>query len=58
MLARVSVVNEYGVVLLDKYIKPWKKVVDYRTKYSGIREADLKHGKCLKNVMFLYTLIT
>ncbi|XP_037778548.1 RNA exonuclease 4-like [Penaeus monodon] len=45
MLARVSVVNEYGVVLLDKYIKPWKKVVDYRTKYSGIREADLKHGE-------------
>ncbi|XP_047488842.1 RNA exonuclease 4-like isoform X2 [Penaeus chinensis] len=45
MLARVSVVNEYGIVLLDKYIKPWKKVVDYRTKYSGIREADLKYGE-------------
>ncbi|XP_063584987.1 RNA exonuclease 4-like isoform X2 [Penaeus indicus] len=50
MLARVSVVNEYGVVLLDKYIKPWKKVVDYRTKYSGIREADLKYGEDFSHV--------
>ncbi|XP_042864271.1 uncharacterized protein LOC122248368 isoform X2 [Penaeus japonicus] len=45
MLARVSVVNEYGEVLLDKYVKPWRKVVDYRTKYSGIREADIKDGE-------------
>ncbi|XP_069998202.1 uncharacterized protein [Penaeus vannamei] len=50
MLARVSVVNEYGVVLLDKYVKPSQKVVDYRTQYSGIREADLKHGEDFSHV--------
>lgn len=41
MLARVSIVNENGDILLDKYVKPTQTVIDYRTKYSGITPIDL-----------------
>ena len=44
-LGRVSVVNYYGYVLYDRFVKPQSKVTDYRTKYSGIRESDLKGDK-------------
>jgi RNA exonuclease 4 len=40
-LARVCVVNNFGNVLLDTYVKPKEKIVDYRTKYSGIRPEHL-----------------
>jgi RNA exonuclease 4 len=40
-VARVSIVNYFGHVLLDAYIKPTQRVVDFRTKYSGIRPADI-----------------
>ncbi|CAL8084886.1 unnamed protein product [Orchesella dallaii] len=43
-LARVSIVNEYGYCLYDKFVKPKLKVTDFRTKYSGIREADLRNA--------------
>ena len=29
-------------MLYDRFVKPQSKVIDYRTKYSGIRESDLK----------------
>jgi len=32
-------------VLYDRFVKPQSKVTDYRTKYSGIRESDLKGDK-------------
>ena len=35
MLARVSIVNSFGHVLYDKYVKPLEKVIDYRTFVSG-----------------------
>ena len=37
-LARVSVVNYYGHILLDSLVKPPRgtRITDYRTKYSGI----------------------
>lgn len=35
-LARVSLVNFYGVVLLDEYVKPKEKVTDWRTWVSGV----------------------
>ncbi|KAI9472213.1 MAG: hypothetical protein EXX96DRAFT_455889, partial [Benjaminiella poitrasii] len=35
-LARVSIVNYNGAVVLDCYVKPQEKVTDYRTKVSGI----------------------
>ena len=41
VLARVSVVNYFGQVLLDVFVKPTERVTDWRTKYSGIRPADV-----------------
>lgn len=44
VLARVSVVNYYGYVLLDAIVRPRERVVDYRTEFSGIRPSDMVHG--------------
>jgi len=44
MLARVSVVNQYGCCIYDKFVKPTETVTDYRTRVSGVRRADLLHG--------------
>jgi RNA exonuclease 4 len=41
VLARVSLVNFYGNVLLDEYVTPTARVTDWRTKYSGIRPSDV-----------------
>lgn len=41
VLARVSLVNFYGNVLLDAYVTPTARVTDWRTKYSGIRPSDV-----------------
>lgn len=41
ILARVSIVNQHGKVLYDKFVKPTEEVVDYRTAVSGIRPRDL-----------------
>ncbi|EPS93894.1 hypothetical protein FOMPIDRAFT_1170159 [Fomitopsis schrenkii] len=40
-LARVSVVNYYGHVLLDVFVRQRERVVDYRTQWSGIRPKDM-----------------
>ncbi|OBS72838.1 hypothetical protein A6R68_12587 [Neotoma lepida] len=35
-LARCSIVNLYGTILYDKYIRPEGEITDYRTRVSGI----------------------
>lgn len=45
MLARVSIVNRVGEVLLDKHVKPRREVTDYRTSVSGIRPHDIANGE-------------
>ncbi|KAJ2699939.1 3'-5' exonuclease [Coemansia sp. IMI 209128] len=50
MLARVSIVNYYGHVILDTYVQPLEPVTDYRTWVSGIRKADLARGRPFKEV--------
>ncbi|XP_055609697.1 RNA exonuclease 4 [Uranotaenia lowii] len=45
MVARVSIVNERGEVLLDSYVKPQKTVIDYRTTISGIRPELMESGQ-------------
>lgn len=40
-LARCSIVSYDGDVIYDQFIKPSAKVTDYRTRWSGIRRADL-----------------
>lgn len=44
-LARVSLVNFHGNVILDEFVKPTAKVTDYRTFVSGIRPRDLVHAR-------------
>ena len=41
-LARTCVIDECGAVIYDKYCRPKEKVVDFRTKWSGIVPRDLK----------------
>ncbi|ORY90376.1 ribonuclease H-like domain-containing protein [Syncephalastrum racemosum] len=43
-LARVSLVNYFGAVLLDVFVKPQRPITDYRTEVSGIRPKDLKNA--------------
>lgn len=50
MLARVSIVNERGEVVLDSYVKPQKDVIDYRTKISGIRPELMDSGQDFSSV--------
>ena len=51
ILARVSIVNQFGHCVYDKYVLPTENVTDYRTKVSGIRPDDLrKHGQDSKVV--------
>ncbi|KAH9856047.1 ribonuclease H-like domain-containing protein [Lenzites betulinus] len=45
VLARVSLVNFHGAVLLDLFVRPRERVVDYRTQFSGIRPSDIVHAK-------------
>ena len=49
MLARVSVVNQHGEMVYDKFVKPMEKVVDYRTHVSGVRREDMENGLILLN---------
>ncbi|XP_034050317.1 RNA exonuclease 4 [Thalassophryne amazonica] len=50
ILARVSIVNQFGKCVYDKYVKPTEKVTDYRTAVSGIRPEDIEHGEDVKMV--------
>lgn len=46
-LARISLVNWYGAVQLDVFVRQRERVVDYRTQWSGIREKDMIQGEYL-----------
>jgi len=46
-LARVSIVNWEGDVIIDRYVKVEEEVTDYRTFVSGITEADLQSDDAL-----------
>ena len=41
ILARVAVVDEHGVCLLDTHVRPTERITDFRTRWSGIRARDL-----------------
>ncbi|EJF64761.1 ribonuclease H-like protein [Dichomitus squalens] len=49
-LARVSLVNYYGFVLLDAFVQQRERVVDYRTEFSGIRPSDMVHARPFEDV--------
>lgn len=42
--ARVSLVNQYGKCVYDKFVKPTEPVTDYRTAVSGVQPEHLKQG--------------
>ncbi|KAG7091415.1 hypothetical protein E1B28_010451 [Marasmius oreades] len=44
-LARVTIVNYYGAIQLDEFVRQRERVVDYRTQYSGVRESDMVKAK-------------
>jgi RNA exonuclease 4 len=44
-LGRVSIVNWHGAVLLDTFVRPKERVVDYRTWVSGVSAEDLADGE-------------
>ncbi|TKY49142.1 RNA exonuclease 4 [Spatholobus suberectus] len=41
-LGRVTLVNKWGNVIYDEFVRPIERVVDFRTKISGIRPRDLR----------------
>lgn len=57
-LARVSIVNYYGHVLLDTFVKPKERVSDWRTWVSGVSPQDMKHAirleECQKKVAEIF----
>ncbi|GAV64026.1 RNase_T domain-containing protein [Cephalotus follicularis] len=44
-LGRVSLVNKWGNVVYDEFVRPVERVVDFRTHISGIRLRDLRKAK-------------
>ncbi len=46
-LARCSIVDYYGKTLFDHFVRPPAMVTDFRTKYSGVRKADLRLGHAI-----------
>lgn len=48
-MARVSLVNQFGKCIYDKFVKPTERVTDYRTSVSGIRPVDIKDGETTKS---------
>lgn len=41
-LARLTVIDERGHVVLDAHVKPHGAVVDLNTRFSGVKEDDLR----------------
>jgi len=50
ILARISLVNQFGNCVYDKFVKPTEEVVDYRTWVSGVRPSDLENAEDFKTV--------
>ncbi|KAI8143492.1 ribonuclease H-like domain-containing protein [Fennellomyces sp. T-0311] len=47
-LARVSLVNFHGAVLLDTFVKPLDRITDYRTFVSGVEPKHMKDAMPFK----------
>ncbi|XP_068664190.1 RNA exonuclease 4 [Aristolochia californica] len=44
-LGRISLVNAWGNILYDEFVRPMEQVVDFRSKISGIRPYHLRKAK-------------
>lgn len=56
ILARCSLVNQFGKCIYDKFVRPTEKVTDYRTKVSGIRPEDINEGQSLGHLCLVVSL--
>lgn len=50
MLARVTIIDFDGSILLDTFVAPIHPVTDYRTRFSGVTESSLKNAPSFENV--------
>jgi RNA exonuclease 4 len=50
-LARVSIVNYYGHVLIDSFIRPTKKITNYLTWVSGVTYQHIKDAPTLEEIL-------
>ncbi|KAK6157350.1 hypothetical protein DH2020_011598 [Rehmannia glutinosa] len=55
-LGRVTLVNKFGNVVYDEYVRPVDYVVDFRTEISGIRPRDLRKGS-VDNLLHAFFII-
>ncbi|CAL9201441.1 unnamed protein product [Musa hybrid cultivar] len=44
-VGRVTLVNSWGNVVYDEYVRPIERIVDFRTKISGIRPRNMRKAK-------------
>ncbi|KAL8167280.1 hypothetical protein V2J09_008779 [Rumex salicifolius] len=49
-LGRVTLVNKWGNVIYDEFVRPVERVVDFRTQISGIRPRDMRKAKDFRAV--------
>lgn len=56
-LARVSLVNYHGAIILDEFVRQRERVVDYRTAVSGVRAEDMIKGTFSSSYTIISTLI-
>ncbi|TPX30806.1 hypothetical protein SmJEL517_g05716 [Synchytrium microbalum] len=56
-LARVSIINFHGHVVLDTFVKPIEQVTDFRTHVSGVTPALLHQGITFKEAQDLVASI-
>ena len=53
-LARVSLVDYYGNVVFDAYIRPNEPITDFRTRWSGVMPRHMKNAISFKKVSSSY----
>jgi DNA polymerase III epsilon subunit-like protein len=51
-LARIAIVNFYGTLLYESFVKPPERITDFRTALTGISPAHLRSAKPLLEVLF------
>ena len=49
-LARVSIVNYHGYIVLDTFVRPRERVTDWRTWVSGVRPKDMNDARHFEDV--------
>lgn len=49
-LARVSIVNYHGYIVLDTFVRPKERVTDWRTWVSGVRPKDMNDARHFEDV--------